>query len=546
MRLWLALLLVPLVTAQPQLSAVVPDFPGAHDNDEAVAITSPTPWDLTGYGLTDGEDTWWFPDGAVLAANQETWIVGNASAWAQYDGPPPAWTFDLRLGNGGDDVALLGPEGVVDAMVYDDGGLSGQAQVLRRDDDWITPRIHRLGESALDQPTFVANVTAYASPDSSHATLTALMDGAERRLHLHVYELLSQELVESIVAAARRGVDVQVLVEDHPVGLDADGRNAANHALERIAAAGGETYRAGSVRYGFHHLKVLVVDNAVAVQSENWVATGVPQDPSWGNRGWGAVVKDAPTADWFATWMAADRAAWDTEQASPRDAPEPLRFPVASGAYRPVAPALFGNVVVQPFISPDHTANPAADPVLEAVRGARRSIDVQQLDMRLEATNRIGWAQPDGMSVALAEAAERGVSVRVQAASPFHRDDTGNREVMAWLAERGVQVGEMDRPGIVTLHNKGIIIDEQIVVLGSMNGNHHSRSNNREAGLILHSPDVAAYYTALFDSDWVGDTSIDWHQVERDLREVPLSPWPILLALTAVVCFQRCCRSSPT
>ena len=101
---------------------------------------------------------------------------------------------------------------------------------------------------------------------------------------------------------------------------------------------------------------------------------------------------------------------------------------------------------------------------------------------------------------------------------------------------------ELEREGIVTLHNKGLVIDERFVVLGSMNGNHHSRSNNREAGLILEGPEVAAYYGALFQSDWVVSTPVDWGQVARDLKEVPASPWPILLALTAVArlgCFPR-------
>ena len=180
--------------------------------------------------------------------------------------------------------------------------------------------------------------------------------------------------------------------------------------------------------------------------------------------------------------------------------------------------------------------------MLALIRNATSAIDVQQLDLRLDASNRMGWQGPDGLTLALADAAQRGVQVRVQAASPFHHEDTGNRDAMAWLAEHGVKAAELEREGIVTLHNKGLVIDERFVVLGSMNGNHHSRSNNREAGLILEGPEVAAYYGALFQSDWVVSTPVDWGQVARDLKEVPASPWPILLALTAVArlgCFPR-------
>ncbi|MGB1585664.1 MAG: phospholipase D-like domain-containing protein [Thermoplasmatota archaeon] len=544
MRWWLAVLLVPLVAGQPQLTAVVPDLPGAHDHDEAVAITSPVAWDLTGYGLTDGEDTWWFPAGSRLEAGVETWVVGNETAWAMFDGPPAHWTFDLRLGNQGDDVTLMGPGGGVDSMVYDDVMVTGQAQVLRRDDDWVTPRIHRLGESNLDRPTFTGAATLYASPDNSHEVLLGLLGQATERVHLHVYQLGLPSLVDAVAAAAERGVDVQILVEDHPVGTSREEKHEANQWLGQIVAAGGEAVRAGSVRYAFHHLKVLIADDTVALQSENWVRTGVPVDPSWGNRGWGVAVHDGAMADWFATWMAADRAAWDTEPAESASG-QPVRMPAPRGAYAPIRPEWVEELHITPVISPDHTADPAQDPVLALIQDACCSIDVQQLDLRLQAANAMGWSGPDGLSYGLAEAAARGVMVRVQAAEPFHRDDTGNREVLAWLEARGVSTRELDRDGLVTLHNKGLIVDDRWVVIGSMNGNHHSRSNNREASVILDSPEAADYYGALFDADWVGASSRDWNQVARDLEEIPVSPWPMLLALMAVVWLQRCSPRFP-
>ena len=543
------------------LVAVVGDVPGA-EPDGAIAIRSRTAWDLTGHGLSDGEDTWWFPDGAWLAPDETAWIVGDAAAWSAHDMPASRWTSDLWLADAGDDVALLGPAGVLDAFAYGDGdhpGIEGavsytsEALVYRRAgpdtdhaDDWRTPRTHRLGESDLDRPTWnVPSVTAYASPDSSHGVLTGLLGGATERLHLHVYELNSPTLIDGLVAAAQRGVDVQVLIEDRPVGLSSDEDRERRAGLGRIEEAGGEAWFAGSARYRHHHLKVLVADDAVAVQSENWVPTGVPEDPSWGNRGWGVVLHSVEAADWFAAWMADDRAAWDTEPFRDHgDAPP--RFPARAGAYRHVAAQTFeGPFSVSPFVSPDHTADPDEDPILALIHGAGASVRAQQLDLRIEATNPLGWHAPDGLTAGLAAAAGRGVDVSVLAAAPFRSDDDGNRPVLEWLDARGVDARELDRPGLVAMHNKALVVDDRWVALGSMNGNHHSRSNNREAGVVLDAPPVAAYFAALHDADVTGAAGRDWSVPLDDLQAIPATPVPILIGVMAVVARARCSRSSP-
>ncbi|HJQ92921.1 MAG TPA: hypothetical protein VJ874_01400, partial [Candidatus Thermoplasmatota archaeon] len=230
-------------------------------------------------------------------------------------------------------------------------------------------------------------MTLYASPDSSFEVLSGLVAGARDRLHLHVYELRSAALADALVAAkqAHPGLDLQVLVDGNPVGAGQDDRHATADALRRIQAVGGAAVLAGNGRYDDHHLKVLVADDAVAVQSENWVPSGVPEDPSWGNRGWGVVAYDEPMADWFAAWMAEDRSAWDSQpfdlgsydplfKAPPRQAPR-------TGSYGPSVPPLelAGPVRITPVVAPDHTQDPATDPIAAVAAQAKRRLDVEQL-----------------------------------------------------------------------------------------------------------------------------------------------------------------------
>jgi phosphatidylserine/phosphatidylglycerophosphate/cardiolipin synthase-like enzyme len=97
----------------------------------------------------------------------------------------------------------------------------------------------------------------------------------------------------------------------------------------------------------------------------------------------------------------------------------------------------------------------------------------------------------------------------------------------------------MARPGIQTLHNKGLVADGTVVV-GSMNGNHHSRSANREVDLLLRGPGVADAFEALFASDWSPpEPAPDPGAIGRDLRGLPAAPVPILLVLLGVVASLR-------
>ena len=53
-----------------------------------------------------------------------------------------------------------------------------------------------------------------------------------------------------------------------------------------------------------------------------------------------------------------------------------------------------------------------------------------------------------------------------------------------------------------SFHNKGVIVDGTTVLISSINWSPQSLGTNREAGIIVASTDVAAYYTTLFNFDW--------------------------------------------
>src|SRR5204863_3305049 len=63
-------------------------------------------------------------------------------------------------------------------------------------------------------------------------------------------------------------------------------------------------------------------------------------------------------------------------------------------------------------------------------------------------------------------------------------------------------------------HNKGILIDDKITVVGSHNWTGQGTTENRDASLIIRDPEVTAYYTKLFLHDWT----------RRSTSDAPIAP----------------------
>jgi phosphatidylserine/phosphatidylglycerophosphate/cardiolipin synthase-like enzyme len=51
-------------------------------------------------------------------------------------------------------------------------------------------------------------------------------------------------------------------------------------------------------------------------------------------------------------------------------------------------------------------------------------------------------------------------------------------------------------------HTKGIVVDSEIVVVGSHNWSNEGALYNRDASLVVYDPEVAQYYETAFLYDW--------------------------------------------
>ena len=97
---------------------------------------------------------------------------------------------------------------------------------------------------------------------------------------------------------------------------------------------------------------------------------------------------------------------------------------------------------------------------------------------------------------ALADARKRGVSVKVILEPSVYQ----NNGMFNYLINKGIEVSWASK--FHSTHSKFMVVDDSIVLVGSMNWSENSMKNNREASVIIYSKDVSKEFEGVFDSDF--------------------------------------------
>ena len=260
-----------------------------------------------------------------------------------------------------------------------------------------------------------------------------------------------------------------------------------------------------------YHTKVAVRDsNCLWLSSGNWTSTSQPvisPGPQpfiyrLGNREWHVVVQDTALAKMFETFVL-----WDQEEAkrvgisAPADQPPPdilvsdadfLEADAMVAQPRPFEPAVLplagGPVRIQPLMTPDNYP----EAIVNLIEGAAASLYLQFSYIRLP-TGTDGYHR---LLQAVNRKMRDGVDVRVIVDRRNQRDaDLQFLRSLGWDMERV----RLQRSSV---HNKGIIVDRKIAVVGSHNWSSDGTQWNRDASLILYHREIADYFTQVFLFDW--------------------------------------------
>jgi len=377
------------------------------------------------------------------------------------------------------------------------------------------------------------------SPDEGRGALLSFLASADRTLEVAVYTLTSHAIGSVLAERARSGIRVRVLLEGAPVGgVDEDERALVDDLLAagvqvRFLASATDAVK----RYRYLHAKYAVVDgDAVLVSSENFGDSGFPPLGSPGNRGWSVFVEDRALAGqlWEVFEEDFDPSRADSVAATATGTGERTD----PGVVLPWSPAAsVGTRRVRLIVGPDTALS--SHGWLSAIESAQERIWVEAF----YADDPWGEA-PNVLLESVFAAARRGVSVRLLFDGSNWSSEaevTGNGQLAERLNERARREGvdleaRVLTPGgsIERVHNKGLVIDGRVALVSSLNWAHGSATENREIGLLLEDPEVAARLETAFRDDWDGRLPGPFDETTIDDPAVVLGIYAFVAAASAL------------
>jgi extracellular elastinolytic metalloproteinase len=407
-------------------------------------------------------------------------------------------------------------------------------------------------------------VVCHASPDAGFRNLREFIRGTKKSLTATMYEFNARHVLDTLTETLKAPRTFSLILDGGaastvpgPPGSTVSklaARDALHAALNKTAskqrfdfvwAAVGDTR--DKTNGGFfptaYHIKVAVRDGqSFWLSSGNWKESGQPKiDPINGplppgfdpseflndrNREWHVIIHNPTLAKLFEAFIKHDIA-----QAKPlqkpgtgvatADEPMPDLFIAkpAAEAFAAFGPDFFPQVEkefkkkvgIQPLMTPDNFP----EFILPLILNAQKSIYFQ--NQSLKPSNSNSRYMP----------LFRALRDRSEESATNHNLDV-KILVSEFTSLEVLKTAGFHMDGIKAqkeCHNKGIIIDDEIVIVGSHNWTGQGATENRDASLIIKDKEIAAYFKEFFLFDW-NRLPEGQHLLPAPLVALPNEPTP--------------------
>lgn len=530
-------LLCPMhAAAAVQIAEFCPDPYQFNDADEYLVLSGTG--SLDDITISDGRGGFRFPAGAEINGSLTIARSGPSFEKTHEKYPDFEWLDyspmvrnvipgdTLRMANIKDALMLYKNGLLVQVVAWPDDVKPREGQIHYFENGIWDARPLMIGQSRFFPAEFRnVSVTTFVSPDSSGDMFTYALNQASDEVLLNVYEFSSPSMADSLIAAQERDVEVSIVLEGGPVGgITSEEKEAIRMMADRGIPVSLMVSQHGTpAPYRYNHAKYVVIDRrATLVTSENFKYSGFPPAGMNGNRGWGVYLEDPALAEYFKmVYMTDSRGKSMTTYNGSAGIPEAL--PVTKHTVE-FPQGFFTNATVIPVIAPD-----TSNQITGLINSAERSIEIEQAYI----TNETATSLNPYLSAAI-NASRRGVRVRVLLDSYWFNTesdkdndemvDTINRIAVSEHIPLEARCADLAMIGVDKIHNKGVIVDEQRVLVSSINWNSVSPNFNREAGVIIDHPGVARYFLDVFEGDW-----------DPSPKTLPITPDNLKIATIAVV-----------
>src|SRR5688572_5592793 len=296
---------------------------------------------------------------------------------------------------------------------------------------------------------------------SIEGRLIEKINAAQTSIHIASFEFNLTPVAEALIAARQRGVDVRWVTDDEH-GLEADVEPDHGH-FAMLQEAGIEVR--SDTRSALMHNKFWIFDGQIVwTGSTNITENGVfDQDNN-------VIVIQSP--ELAAIYEREFQEMWDG-QFGPRS-PSTLDEQVVT---------VDGSRIVVVFTSEDPALENAIVPIVQSATTSVRFLTFSFTDFPL------------------ADAMSQRFKAGVDVAGVFEKfgSETEAAELRTLMC-RSVPVKQDGNSGF--LHHKVIVIDERIVITGSMNYSTNAEENNDENVIIIDNAEIARLYLQEFERVW--------------------------------------------
>jgi hypothetical protein len=385
----------------------------------------------------------------------------------------------------------------------------------------------------LEEITGAGTVVCHVSPDAGWKTLKKFFSDVESSLTVGMYDFTAPHIVEGINAAVS-GVPRKFSLVLDPGESLGDGTKAndtpeadvirgfGNNIKHRFSfawAAVGHKKVSGAIYPSAYHIKVAVKDSdSFWLSSGNWQSSNQPDIENLTlskrkilrsyNREWHVVLSNPELAAIYEGFLN-----WDMKQARPLqiesdavevspEAPAPqlliprsvmdeLESDISETKFFEAGEFTFDEqnpLRVMPLLTPDNYA----PEVLKVIESAQRTLYFQNQSLKI---NKKPPTRYKRLLDALLAKSKAGLDVRI-----IIRDIGDTRDTLEALRYFGFNMSKVKVQ--VGCHTKGIIVDSEVVVVGSHNWTGQGTTQNRDASLIFHNAEIAEYYEKVFLYDW--------------------------------------------
>ncbi|WP_104666753.1 phospholipase D-like domain-containing protein [Ensifer adhaerens] len=381
------------------------------------------------------------------------------------------------------------------------------------------------------------SITFCASPDTGWPELRSFLKKVDQTLTVAMYDFGAPHVVEAVRGAvASPGANMTLVLQE---GESLDKKGAKKDDLKdaevvdllasdlsgRLAFSLASVYRpvgyksnASGLFESSYHIKVAVRDNAAFwLSSGNWQSSNqAPVDEGkdigtptgmWNayNREWHAIVEHAGLARTFRDHIERDLV--EARETARPEAPAIERFvwipieyfePETAAIEAPYllrkSLTISGKIKVHPLLTPDNYA----EVVVELLDRAQRRILFQNQTFKPsgDGNDRPGFREL--IEVMLRKHRDPAIEdFRIIMRNGFDTD----RRVATNIQRRGF---DLERVRVNRrCHTKGIVIDDDIVVIGSHNWSGQGVTTNRDASLVIQDARAVKYFEDLFQADWL-------------------------------------------